>query len=293
MWHKRRTDSDRFFEVINLSLLLLVCLIIVYPIYHLLIVSISDGYAVIRGEVGLLPVGINFTAYRAVLQNPAIPRAYMNTVLYTTVGTAINLIFTTLCAYPLSRKWFYGRNVFTFLIIFTMFFDAGIISNFMVVRSLGLLDTMWAIVLPPAISSWNMIIMRTFFQTQIPDELHESAHLDGAREFTIFLKIVLPLSKPVLATMALFYAVGHWNSWFSALVYLSRSEMFPMQLIMRNIVLSGDTTAMAATVAADMGIIATNIRYAVVFITMAPILLVYPFVQRYFVKGIMIGSLKG
>lgn len=293
MWYKRRTGSDRFFEVINLSLLALVCLIIMYPIYHLLIVSISDGYAVIRGEVGLLPVGINFTAYRAVLQNPAIPRAYMNTVLYTTVGTAINLIFTTLCAYPLSRKWFYGRNVFTFLIIFTMFFDAGIISNFMVVRSLGLLDTMWAIVLPPAISSWNMIIMRTFFQTQIPDELHESAHLDGAREFTIFLKIVLPLSKPVLATMALFYAVGHWNSWFSALVYLSRSEMFPMQLIMRNIVLSGDTTAMAATVAADMGIIATNIRYAVVFITMAPILLVYPFVQRYFVKGIMIGSLKG
>ena len=293
MWYKKRTGSDRFFEAINLTLLFMICFIIVYPIYHLLIVSISDGYAVLRGEVGIWPVGINFTAYRAVLQNPSIPRAYMNTVLYTTVGTTINLVFTTLCAYPLSRKWFYGRNFFTFLIVFTMFFDAGIISNFMLVRSLGLLDSIWALVLPPAISAWNMIIMRTFFQTQIPDEVHESATLDGAREFTIFLKIILPLSKPVLATMTLFYAVGHWNSWFSALIYLNRSEMFPMQLIMRNIVLAGDTTAIAATVAADMGIIARNIRYAVVFITMVPILLVYPFVQRYFVKGIMIGSLKG
>jgi len=292
MWHRKRTGSDRFFEVFNLSLLLIVCALIVLPIWHLFAVSISDGLAVIRGEVGLRPTGINLTAYRAVLSNPTIPRAYLNTIIYTVVGTVINLILTALCAYPLSRKRFYGRNVFMFLIIFTMFFDAGIIANFMVVLSLGLMNTIWALVLPPAISVWNMIIMRTFFQ-QIPDEMYESAHLDGAREITIFTRIILPLSKPTLATMTLFYAVGHWNSWFGALLYLTDNRMFPMQLIMRNIVLAGDTAGMVTAVADDMAVIATNIRYAVVFITMVPILMVYPFVQKYFVKGIMVGALKG
>lgn len=292
---KRKTASDVIFEIVNILFLLLCCIIVIYPIYYMLIVSLSDGYAVIRGEVKLLPVGLNFTSYQAVLANPDIPRSYWNTVVYTTVGTLIAVAMTACCAYPLSRKKFFGRNLFTFMIIFTMFFDAGMISNFMVIDSLKLLNTIWAIVLPGAISAWNMVLMRTFFQ-QLPEELYESAYLDGANDLIVFTKVVIPLSIPTIATMVLFYAVAHWNSWFSALIYLDDKAFYPVQLIMRNIVLSGETTAMSSSASAltgDMGMITTNIKYAVVFITMLPILCVYPFVQKHFVKGVMVGALKG
>lgn len=292
---KRKTIGDVIFSIFNYLLLTICCLVVIYPIYYMFISSISDGYAVLRGEVNLLPVGINFSAYKAVFASPDIPRSYLNTVVYTVVGTLINVTMTAMCAYPLSRKRFYGRNVFSFMIIFTMFFDAGMISNFMVVNSLHLNNSIWAIVLPGAINAWNMIIMRSFFQ-QIPEELYESAHLDGASDFTIFIRIVLPLSVPIIMTMILFYAVGHWNSWFNALIYLDDKVKYPVQLIMRNIVLSGETSALSsggASVAGDLGIIATNIKYAVVFVTMLPILLVYPFIQKYFVKGILVGAIKG
>ena len=292
---KRKTTSDVMFEIINIAILLILCIIVIYPIYYMLIISLSDGYAVMRGEVDLLPVGINLTSYLAVLQNPDIPRSYLNTIVYTFVGTLIAVSMSALCAYPLSRKKFYGRNVFTFMIIFTMFFDAGMISNFMVVDNLHLLNTIWAIVLPGAINAWYMVIMRTFFQ-QLPEEIFESAYLDGANDLIIFTKIVLPLSVPTIATMILFYAVGYWNGWFSALIYLDDKVKYPVQLIMRNIVLSGETTSMtssASSMTGDLGAIATNIKYAVVFITMLPILCVYPFVQKHFVKGVMVGDLKG
>lgn len=292
---KRRSVSDIIFLTINYALLIVCCIIVLYPIYYMFIISISDGYAVLRGEVKLLPVGINFSSYKAVLESPDIPRSYLNTVIYTVVGTFINVAMTAMCAYPLSRKKFYGRNVFAFMIIFTMFFDAGMIANFMVVDQLHLTNKIWAIVLPGAINAWYMVIMRTFFQ-QIPEEIYESAHLDGAGDFVIFGKIVLPLSVPTIMTMVLFYAVGHWNSWFNALIYLDDKAKYPVQLIMRNIVLSGETSALSSSAAAmsqDAGIIATNVKYAVVFVTMLPILLVYPFIQKYFVKGIMVGALKG
>ena len=292
---KRRSVSDIIFLTINYVLLIVCCIIVLYPIYYMFIISISDGYAVLRGEVKLLPVGINFSSYKAVLESPDIPRSYLNTVIYTVVGTFINVAMTAMCAYPLSRKKFYGRNVFAFMIIFTMFFDAGMIANFMVVDQLHLTNKIWAIVLPGAINAWYMVIMRTFFQ-QIPEEIYESAHLDGAGDFVIFGKIVLPLSVPTIMTMVLFYAVGHWNSWFNALNYLDDKAKYPVQLIMRNIVLSGETSALSSSAAAmsqDAGIIATNVKYAVVFVTMLPILLVYPFIQKYFVKGIMVGALKG
>lgn len=292
---KRHSTADIIFLAINYTLLIVCCLIVLYPIYYMFIISISDGYAVLRGEVKLLPVGINFSSYKAVLESPDIPRSYLNTVIYTTVGTFINVAMTAMCAYPLSRKKFFGRNVFAFMIIFTMFFDAGMIANFMVVDQLNLTNKIWAIVLPGAINAWYMVIMRTFFQ-QIPEEIYESAHLDGAGDFVIFGKIVLPLSVPTIMTMVLFYAVGHWNSWFNALIYLDDKAKYPVQLIMRNIVLSGETAALsssAASMSQDVGIIATNVKYAVVFVTMLPILLVYPFIQKYFVKGIMVGALKG
>ncbi len=295
MLAKRKTVSDVVFEIVNLTLLSIFCLIILYPIYYMLIVSLSNGYAVMRGEVKLLPVGLNLISYRAILQSPDIPRSYLNTLIYTGVGTLIAVAMTACCAYPLSRKKFYGRNLFTFMIIFTMFFDAGMISHFMVVDSLNMLNTIWAIVLPGAINAWYMVIMRTFFQ-QIPEELFESSYLDGANDLVIFYRVVLPLSGPTIATMVLFYAVGHWNSWLSALIYLDDKAKYPVQLIMRNIVLSGETTALSSSASAlsgDMGVIATNIKYAVVFITMLPILCVYPFVQKHFVKGVMVGALKG
>ena len=292
---KRRSTADIIFVTINYVLLIVCCIIVLYPIYYMFIISISDGYAVLRGEVKFFPVGINFSSYKAVLESPDIPKSYLNTVIYTVVGTFINVAMTAMCAYPLSRKKFFGRNVFAFMIIFTMFFDAGMIANFMVVDQLNLTNKIWAIVLPGAINAWYMVIMRTFFQ-QIPEEIYESAHLDGAGDFVIFGKIVLPLSVPTIMTMVLFYAVGHWNSWFNALIYLDDKAKYPVQLIMRNIVLSGETTALsssAASMSQDVGIVATNVKYAVVFVTMLPILLVYPFIQKYFVKGIMVGALKG
>lgn len=292
---KRHSTADIIFLAINYILLIACCIIVLYPIYYMFIISISDGYAVLRGEVKFFPVGINFSSYKAVLESPDIPRSYLNTVIYTVVGTFINVAMTAMCAYPLSRKKFFGRNVFAFMIIFTMFFDAGMIANFMVVDQLNLTNRIWAIVLPGAINAWYMVIMRTFFQ-QIPEEIYESAHLDGAGDFVIFGRIVLPLSVPTIMTMVLFYAVGHWNSWFNALIYLDDKAKYPVQLIMRNIVLSGETAALsssAASMSQDVGIIATNVKYAVVFVTMLPILLVYPFIQKYFVKGIMVGALKG
>ena len=292
---KRRSTADIIFLTINYVLLIVCCIIVLYPIYYMFIISISDGYAVLRGEVKFFPVGINFSSYKAVLESPDIPKSYLNTVIYTVVGTFINVAMTAMCAYPLSRKKFFGRNVFAFMIIFTMFFDAGMIANFMVVDQLNLTNKIWAIVLPGAINAWYMVIMRTFFQ-QISEEIYESAHLDGAGDFVIFGKIVLPLSVPTIMTMVLFYAVGHWNSWFNALIYLDDKAKYPVQLIMRNIVLSGETAALsssAASMSQDVGIVATNVKYAVVFVTMLPILLVYPFIQKYFVKGIMVGALKG
>lgn len=291
---RRKTGlSDRIYTALIIIVLLLVCVIVIYPIYYMLIVSVSDGYAVMRGEISFFPKGINFSAYDAILSNKYVPNSYKNTVVYTLTGTLINLVMTSLCAYPLSRKNFFGRNVFTALIVFTMFFDAGIISQYMVVSSLHLRNTIWAIVIPGAVNVWYMIIMRTFF-SDIPEELFESARLDGANDMTIFGKIVLPLSKAVMATMVLFYAVGHWNAFLQPLIYLDDRNKMPMQLILRNIVMGADaSTSGSMSVAGDMSTMSMNIKYAVIFITILPILVVYPFVQKYFVKGVMVGSVKG
>lgn len=287
----RETRSDKSFSIFRTVILALCCLIVLYPIYYMLIVSISDGYAVIRGEVTLLPKGFSLDAYSALLSNEDVPRAYLNTVIYTVLGTIIAVLMTALCAYPLARKNCYGRGIMAMFVIFTMFFDAGMVSNLMVVVNLNLKNTVWAIVLPGAINVWYMVIMRTFFET-IPIELYESAYIDGANELTIFLRIVLPLSKSIFATMVLFYAVGQWNSFFPALIYLDDSKLFPMQLILRNIVL-GATASGNTSVSFDTATLGQNIKYAAIFITVLPVLVVYPFAQKYFVKGIMVGSVKG
>lgn len=282
---------SRLYDFAIYAALTLLLLSFIYPLYHLLVISLSGGSYVLRGEVGLWPKGFTLDAYRKVLDMPSFIRSYGNTLLYTVSGTIFNLLFTSLCAYPLSRSKLFGRKTLTVLIIFTLLFHGGMIPTYLVVNSLGLLDSIWALILPPAINVWYLIIMRTFFQN-IPAEIHESAYMDGAHDLYIFLRIVLPLSMPVMATMTMFYAVWHWNSFFPALLYLNNSDLYPVQLLMRSFVIEGGLMDQTE-VMSNMTVIQTSIKYAVIMITILPIVCIYPFVQRYFVKGIMVGSLKG
>jgi len=282
------------FDYVNVLLMLGVIFVMLYPIYYMAIVSISNGTSVARGEVGFLPVKITWKAYEIIFSDAPIVTAYKNTIVYTALGVFINLLMTSLCAYPLSRKEFYGKTFFSLFVVFTMFFDGGMIPRFLVVNGLGMLDTLWAIVIPTAINVFYMMMMRTFFQA-IPEALHESAFIDGANDWTVFRKIVIPLSAPLLATMTLFYAVSHWNSYFPALIYLNDNALYPIQIILRNIVIQGDVASQSTETNGVMGtlVVDQNIKYAVVIIAILPILLLYPFLQKYFVKGAMVGSLKG
>jgi len=288
-----RSIGSRLFDRLNIVFMIFVVFVTLYPLYYIAIISLSDGNAVLRGEARFFPVGLTLESYKLVLEGETIPRSLLNSVLYTTVGTLVNLSFTALCAYPLSRPYFSGRKVFTWMVTITMFFSGGLIPLYLVVMKLGLLNTIWALVLPAAISPWNMFIMRTYFQG-IPEEMYEAAIIDGANDFQILGKIVLPLAKPIMATLLLFYAVGHWNSYFDALIYLDEKSKFPIQLIMRGIVVLGrfeQTNAIDA--ASDFMIIEKTLKYATIMVSTLPILAVYPFVQKYFVKGVMIGAIKG
>lgn len=285
---KPQSLGSSIFDFVNYLLLALIGFIMFYPMFYVFIVSISASQYINQGLVTLFPRGIHFEAYKAVFENARIWSGYKNTLLYTGVGTLICLVLTSLCAYPLSRKDFYGRKVFTVMIMITMFVSGGLIPLYLVVDKLNLINTMWAIVLPPAISTYNMIVMRTSFQA-IPDSLVESAYLDGGNDITIFSRIVLPLSKPIVATMTLFYAVYHWNSYFPAMLYLNDQKKYPVQVVMRDIVVQGDTSEISGSI----NIIATNYKYAVIIISIVPILLVYPLLQKYFTKGVMVGAVKG
>lgn len=289
---KPQSKGSRAFDLLNYVLLAIVGMAMFYPMFYVFIVSISSAEFINKGMVTLFPRGINFEAYKIVFQNKQIWTSYLNTLLYTTVGTIINLICTAMCAYPLSRKDFYGRGPLTFFVTVTMFVSGGMIPLYLVVSQLKLLNSIWAIVLPPAISTYNMIIMRTSFAT-IPDSLVESAYLDGANDIQILAKIILPLSKPIMATMTLFYAVSHWNSYFPAMIYLNDQKKYPVQVIMRDIVIAGDFTQQGGDVSGSLNVVATNYKYAVIIISVIPILLVYPLLQKHFTKGVMVGAVKG
>lgn len=285
----RMSMGDRVFGGVNNLLLFVFVLLILLPMIHMLVVSISDPGLVLLGKISFIPKGINFQCYKALLSGRDIPMGYRNTLIHTVVGTLIDVTMTALCAYPLSRPNFYGRKYFNFMVVFTMLFNVGLVANFMVVFNLGLKNTLWAIVLPACINVYYMVIMRTFF-ADIPEELYQSAYVDGASDLRIFVQIILPISGPVIATMFLFYAVAHWNAFMSSLLYLDYKEMYPVQMILRNIVITGTTSDSATN---DVAFMSQGIKYAAIFITIAPILCVYPFVQKYFTKGIMVGSLKG
>ncbi len=288
-----RKTSRRVFNVFNYLFLGVIMVITLYPLYYQFIVSISNGLDVMRGEVTFLPQNITLDTYRQFLKGDLF--MYMkNSVFYTVLGTFINLVMSSLCAYPLTRKQFSGRKFFTFMVTFTMFFSGGMVPLYLVVKELELLDTVWALVLPVAISTYNMIIIRTSFQA-IPESLIESAQLDGANDVVILCRIVLPLSKAVLATMLLYYAVSHWNDYFNAMLYINSKELYPLQIMLRNMLIAGlfSEEAGVAGGSTTFSVTDATLRAAAIIVTTLPILVVYPFVQRYFVKGVMIGSVKG
>lgn len=286
--------SRKLFNGFNLVFLFLMMLITLYPLYFMFITSISNGLEVMKGNVRLLPRQITLATYVNIFKGEIF--MYMkNSIIYTVVGTAINLVMSCLCAYPLSRRTFSGRKFFTAMVSVTLFFSGGMVPLYLAIRQFGMMDTIWAIVLPGAISTYNMIIIRTSFQA-IPDSVVESAQLDGANDILILWRIIIPLSKAVLATMLLFYAVSHWNSYFDAMLYLNKKSMYPLQIMLRNMLIGGifaDETNVAVSGSANFAVTDATLRAAAVIVTTLPILIVYPFVQRHFVKGVMIGSLKG
>lgn len=287
----KKSFGENAFDVINYFLLILVMLLCAYPMLYIFNSSVSDPQQLLASRsLMLLPEGFSIEAYTKVFQNPKIYSGYMNTLFYVIIGTAVNLFMTTLAAYALSRPDLYGRSFFMKLITFTMFFGGGMIPTFLLIQNLGLLDTRLAMILPTAISTFNFIIMRTNFMS-IPLALIESAKIDGANDFRILFQIVVPLSKPIIAVMTLYYAVDHWNDFMGPLLYLRSQDLYPIQIILRDILLSNSTEAMGS--ANDTGFaIGENIKYATIIVSTLPILLVYPFIQRYFVQGALIGAIK-
>lgn len=280
------------FNLFNVMFMFLLCTATLYPFLYVAAASISDPIYISRGEIGIIPKGINFQAYRMVANYPMIWRSYFNTILYTVVGTTVNMIGTLFAAYPLSRKNFLGRRFWNLFVFLPMLFQAGLIPQFILVNNLNLRDTIWALVIPGAISSYYVVIMRTFFDA-IPQALEESARIDGASHFTILLRIILPLSLPSLVTIAMFYAVGHWNSFFSAMMYLNDQSKLPLQIMLRNLVIQNQTEIVMEAVSDDRATVGESIKYATIMVATLPILAIYPFIQKFFVKGVMIGSVKG
>ncbi len=288
----RKSVGEIAFDSFNIVIILFLITITLYPFWYITVASLSSPTVVAQQRgIMLLIKGLNFEAYNAVFKNPNIWTGYQNTIFYVVVGTIVNLFMTTLGAYGLSRKNVYGKAGIMKIIVFTMFFSGGLIPTFLIMKSMGLVDSRWSMIFPSAISTYNMIIMRTAFQS-VPDSLEESARIDGANDFVIMWRIIVPLSIPVMAVISLFYAVGHWNSFFNALVYLRTRTLFPLQLILREILITNITDSMMTNVANDREPIGETIKYATVIVSTLPILCLYPFLQRYFVKGIMIGSLK-
>ena len=270
-------------------------LCILIPLIFVVSASFSSPSALLSGKVFLLPVEPTLRGYKMLLQHDLLISGFTNSIIYTTVGTAVNLVMTVLAAYPLAREDFKARKVVMILFTITMLFNGGMIPTYLQVKSLGLLDSMWAIILPTAISVWNLIITRTFFQITIPSEMYDSAWVDGCDDFRFLLKICLPLSKSILAVNVLLYAVGHWNSYFNEMIYLNTNSKFPLQLVLREILVNMSTGGMTMDVTKQLERQQTKylLQYASIVVGTVPVMLLYPVVQKHFVKGIMVGAVKG
>lgn len=297
--HVKEPLGDRIFILIIHIILLFALLVTLYPIIYIFSASISNPQAVNSGEMWIFPIDITWEGYKVLLGNNDIWQGYYNTIIYTVVGTIVNLIVTIPGAYVLSRKDFQGRNFITKLMIVTMFFSGGLIPSYLLITSMGLTNTMWALILPGAASVYNVVVTRTFFESSIPDSITEAAVIDGATDFQLFTRIILPLSKPIIAVMALFYGVGHWNNFFSALLYIDDRKKYPLQMILREILVQQDLSSnptisqSQAQYLHSQQQLSAILKYGVMIVASVPIIIVYPFLQKYFVQGVMIGSIKG
>ncbi|WP_226527205.1 carbohydrate ABC transporter permease [Metabacillus niabensis] len=290
----KESVADRIFLTGVYLFLSILLVAVLYPLIYIVSASISSPQAVSSGKVWLFPVDLSFKGYEVLFSNAQILTGYMNSLFYTIVGTLISVTLTVLIAYPLSRRTFFGRNFLMFFIVFTMLFYGGLIPTYLVVQSLGMVDTRWALLIPNAIAVWQVIIARTFFQTSIPDELVEASEMDGCSDLRFLWSVVLPLAKPIIAVLVLMYAVGQWNAYFDALIYLKNPDLHPLQLVLRNIIiLNTGTGGIEASEMMERQQLADLMKYSLIVAASLPVMLIYPFVQRHFVKGMMIGSVKG
>lgn len=288
--------ADKTFMFSVYLVMIVVLVVVVFPLIYVVAASFSSSAAVVRGEVWLWPVDPTVRGYQAVFKNPKIGIGFFNSFFYMIVGTLLNLVMTMLCAYPLTRKEFRARHIVAPLLIFTMYFNGGMVPTYMVVQKLGLIDTRAAMIIPVAMSVWNVILCRTYIASTIPDEMYEAAALDGCGPFWFMLKIVFPLSAPILAVLALYYATGHWNTYFNALIYLNTTSLQPLQLVLREILVQNKidpTMIVDVRELSERQGLTDLLKYSVIVVASVPMMLFYPFVQKYFVRGVMIGAVKG
>ncbi len=292
--YMRDSFGDKVFNAINCVFLGIMALIILYPLYFIIIAAISDPDAVLAGEVFLYPVGITFSGFRKILERTDVWLGYRNTIVYTLITVVLSLIVTIPAGWALSRKNLAGKQYFMIFFLIPMFFGGGLIPFYNVMSSLGLVNTMWAIILPSIMSVWNLFMTRTFFESSIPDGLVEAAKIDGAGEFRIFFELVLPLAKAIMAVMALYYAIGQWNSYFNAMIFIQDETLYPLQLVLKEILIASESTmGGSGETILEQYRLANQIKYVSVIVSSAPVIMLYPFVQKYFAQGVMIGSLKG
>ena len=291
------TTADRIFSIINVALLALVALIVLYPLYFVLCASFTDPMVVNRGGLLFYPKVLYVRGYEKIFAFKQLWTGYSNSLTYMILGTTVNMCITIPAAYALSRKDFVGRGFLLKVFAFTMFFSGGLIPSYLINSKLGLRDNLWAMIIPTGLSVWNMIIARTFFESSLPSELLDAAHIDGCSDFRYFFQVALPLSKAMLAVITLYYAVGHWNSYFHAMIYLNKEKQFPLQLVLRNLLIVNQVTSSSMTEdllnKADKIRIAEQLKYGIIVVSSLPLLILYPFLQKYFTKGVLVGSIKG
>lgn len=293
---RKYISEDKVFSFFVYLLLTIVMLMIAFPLLYLVSASFSEPQAVISGRVWLLPVDFTLKGYEAIFKDNSLIRGFGNSVFITVVGTCLNIIVTVMMAYPLSRRKFYGRKFFTMFMMFTMFFNGGLVPTFLLINQLSMYNSYWAIILPGCVGVTNVIICRTYFESSIPEELYEAASLDGCDDFGFLLRIALPLAKPVLAVLVLYYAVGHWNSYFKEMIYLEDKIKYPLQVVLRQIIIMSqiaDEMMLDFSTAERVQGMADLLKYSTIVVSSLPMLMLYPFIQKYFVKGVMIGSVKG
>ena len=292
----RRSRDNLLFDIFVYGFLGIALLVVLYPLYFVVIASFSDPFMVLRGDVTWFPRGITLASYKRIFENEDIWRGYLNSIIYTAAGTTLNVFLTVCLAYPLSRGYFCLRKPISLIVLITMYFSGGMIPTYILVNNLGLRNTMWSLIFVGAVSAYNVIIARTFFQSNIPSELEEAAEIDGSTKLQFFVSFVPQLSKAIIAVLTLYYAVAHWNDYMKALLYIDQSDMYPLQLVLRGILI--ETQALANDLVdvdqlEEKMKMAESMKYGTIIVAIVPPLLIYPFIQKYFVKGVMIGSIKG